>query len=321
MRNERGAALLTVILMTGTLAVLAVAMTEILTVALARAGASEARDQAYWAMHGLEDAALGYLRDQGEVLDSPTGVLFGQPVVIPFEGGAATLTFTDRSNCFNINDLLQEADGELTPDEGAAERFAGLVRELGAGQTAGQQLAARIADFADTNDQPQAGSVDDFDYQRREVPYRSARVLLASVTELRAIAGFSPDVYRALLPHLCALPTDGTGTLNVNTLSIEDAPLLAAAMGEAVTLRAAESLITERPPTGYEDVQAFLDQPLLAGREVPQDLSTMISAAPTVIGLEIVLENQTGRLRQTSEIYREGEGFRVIERRRGERLP
>lgn len=322
-RKEQGTALLTVLLLTATLAALAIAMTDLMTRSLGRAAAGQSRDQAFWAMAGLEAAALRYLEQEGANLDQPTAPLFQEPLVLPFGGGTATITFRERSNCFNVNDLLESGgnDSELVADQAAIQRFAELIEVLGGTRVAGEQLAVRIIDFADTDEQPAAGSVDDFDYQRREVPYRSARGYLASVSELRAIAGYSRDVYQKLAPFLCALPSDQVQMLNVNTLTLDDAPILKAAMGEALTLSAARQIISQRPPVGYEEVKDFLDQPLLAGTDLPSDASTMLTTASELIEMEVVLQNETGRLRQVAHVWRRETAPVILERTVGERLP
>lgn len=318
---ERGTALLTVLLLTATLAVLAIGMTELTTRSLNRAAAGEARDQAFWAIAGIETAALQILAEQSDTIDQPGAPLFQQPVIIPLEGGQATITFSEASNCFNINDLLAPGEENLVADEAARERFADLVEALGANRSAGVQLAARAADFADFDERALPGGFEDFDYTRSEVPYRTPRGLLGSVSELRAIAGFSRDVYALLAPRLCALPTDGVQMLNVNTLTPDDAPLLKAVMGNALSPSAVEQIIEQRPPQGWDNIEAFLQQPLLAGAELPNDLGSMLSTRSDLIAMEILLENPTGRLRQDALVWRQGNVARIVERSIGERLP
>lgn len=321
-QRQRGTALLTVLVLTAIIATLAVGMTEVMNRSLRRATASELRDQAFWAMSGLEAAAVDYLRREAGNIDIPAAPLFQEPVVLPFEGGSASISFSERSNCFNVNDLLSQGeDGEWVADQAAAERFAGLVEALGGTRTGGLQLAARISDFMDTDEQPSAGGWDDYDYRRRPVPYRTTRGFLASISELRAISGYSRDVYRQLVPYLCTLPTDGAQLLNVNTLTIEDAPLLKAAAGDAMTLSAAVRLIDGRTPQGYSDVSAFVEQPLLAGADLPADFSTLLTTTSEHVEMEIILDAPVGRLRQVSRVYRPGGTPRVVERVLGERLP
>ncbi|MEM9838280.1 MAG: type II secretion system minor pseudopilin GspK [Pseudomonadota bacterium] len=320
--NQRGVALLTVLLLTATVAVLAVGMTDILTRAMSRAGASEARDQAFWALYGLESAAIGFLEDQAEVIDLPGAPLFQEPAVLAFGDATATLTFADQSNCFNVNDLVDSGeDGGYVKDEAALERFASLIVALGGSQGGGEQLGGRIIDFIDTNRRAEPGGAEDYDYSRRAVPYRTSGQLLAAESELRTISGFSRDVYRSLAPFLCVLPTESTQVLNVNSLTPEQAPLLLAITDDALTLAQAERLITDRPPQGYADVPEFMQQPALQGLDLPSDVSTFLSVETGLLSMDIVLESTIGRLRQEMLLQRDGASIGVIERRVGERLP
>lgn len=109
--------------------------------------------------------------------------------------------------------------------------------------------------------------------------------------------------------------------MNVNTLTLDDAPLLAAAFGDAVTPSTVLQLIDARTPEGYESAADFLGQPLLAGREVPSDLSALLDVKSGLIEMDIVLETDWGRLRQSTLLRRDGQRPEVIERRVGERLP
>lgn len=321
-RDQRGTALLSVLLLTATLAVLAVAMTDLMTRSLAKAAAGEARDQAFWVMAGIETAALQVLEQQEAAVDLPGSPLFAQPVVLRVDGGTATIRFREATNCFNVNELVAKGDeGVLVPDAAAIQRFALFVRELGGSQTAGEQLAARIADFIDTDTDPEAGGFEDFDYRAHEVPYRTPGRLLASVTELRAVAGFSRDVYRLLAPWLCALPTDETQRLNVNTLTPRDIPLLVGFSGGAMTPYAAQAVVEQRPAGGYQTVEDFLGQPLFEGADLPPDLNAQLTVTSEVLRMEIVLETGIGRLRQETLVSRAGGSPRVIDRTIGERLP
>ncbi|MEM9809649.1 MAG: type II secretion system minor pseudopilin GspK [Pseudomonadota bacterium] len=320
--DEKGVALLTVLLLVATVSVVAIGMTQAVTRATNRSFAAGLRDQAYWAIYGIEGAAIDYLRENAAQLGQPNTPLFQEPLILPSADGTATLRFSERSNCFNINNLVnKDADDErYVVDAGAADAFAILVRELGASQATGSILAMRIADFIDSNNQPEISSAEDFDYQRRKVPYRTAARFLASVSELRAVAGFSRDVYRGLLPYLCALPNDGPQKLNVNTLTPEDAPLLVAASLGTINRALAVRVIESRPVTGYKAVEDFQSMAQLSNIELPENFSDSLAVESGLIAMELILEGSVGRLRQESLIER-GADVKVLERRFGERLP
>ncbi|MEM1379665.1 MAG: type II secretion system minor pseudopilin GspK [Pseudomonadota bacterium] len=321
--NQRGAALLTVLIFIAIIAVLAVTMTDTLTRALGRASAGEARDQAFWALYGLEQAAIGYLEEQGEAIDQPGTPLFREPVTLPFEGGVATISFFERTNCFNINDLVDQGGEGSGPvkDEAAVARFGSLIVALGGTRSAADQVGGRIIDFIDDNQRAEPGGAEDYDYARRAVPYRTPGAPMASVSELRVIEGFSRDVYRSLAPFLCTLPTDGPQSLNVNTLTPAQAPLVVSIMGDALNLAQAVRLIDEAPDEGFGTVQEFLEQPLLQGLDLPSDTSTFFGTESRLLMMEMVLESPVGRLRQETLLERTSGGVVVRERWVGERLP
>jgi general secretion pathway protein K len=322
LREQKGAALLTVLLLAATVAALAVVMTETMTRVLARTGAGEGRDQAYWALRGIERAALGQIQAAGDEFDTILPRLLAQPIIIPLGDTVGTVRIRDRSQCFNVNDLAVagEGDEDSAADAGAIGRFADLVRALGGSASAGESLGTRIADFIDADQRAESAGAEDYDYERREVPYRTAGQPLASVSELRAISGFSQDIYRTLAPYLCTLPMDGPQALNVNTLTPADAPLLVAATGQALTLQAAERLIENRPPAGYVDVAAFLDRPELANLDLPGDLQSLLSTKATLIELDLTVDGPLGRQRQRT-LVRTAAGLQVLERQEGEWLP
>ncbi|MEM9422755.1 MAG: type II secretion system minor pseudopilin GspK [Pseudomonadota bacterium] len=280
-QRQRGAALIIVLVMVAAVSVIALGITQTMTRSQQRTGASQDRDQAVWLLLGAEEAALHLLRVQDEVrsnVDTAEEAWLSQPVTFPLPNALLTASFADRSACFNINGLVTKSDETgLTANAEAIRAFGQLVTQLGADPRAGETLASTAADFIDVNNSPEPGGAEDFTYARREVPYKTAGTLLQSVTELRAVEGWSQSIYTALAPYLCAQGGEpGPGLLNLNTLVAEDAPFLYAALGGVLSLRDMERIIEDRPPDGYADVQAFL------GRQDFQSLSNPIG--PEVSG-------------------------------------
>jgi general secretion pathway protein K len=85
------------------------------------------------------------------------------------------------------------------------------------------------------------------------------------VSELRALEGVKAELYRAIAPYLCAAPDPSPIVLNANTLRKRDAPVLAAALGGAISATEAAGVIAERPPNGYLSVEQFFASPILSG--------------------------------------------------------
>lgn len=69
----------------------------------------------------------------------------------------------------------------------------------------------------------------------------------------------TPDTYARLRPWLCTLPKAEAATLNVNTLTPEQAPLVAMLFPDTLSIEAARSMILRRPPQGFASAEAFLN--------------------------------------------------------------
>lgn len=266
-RDQKGAALLVVLVLVATLAAIALAISQFADRTVRRVTAAQTRDQAYWAMIGVERAALELLDAQNrlrEGVDLPTERWLAEPFIIPFEGGTISARFIDRSACFNVNDFVSTDEGDgYVADPDAIKRFGTLVADLGGTANGGESLAMAAADFMDTDGNAQSGGAEDYAYSGRKVPYRTPGRPVAAVSELRAVEGWTGQVMGVLTPWLCARrEMTEPGRINLNTLTEEDAPILANALGGALPLGEAERLISQRPPDGYESVGAFLGQPV-----------------------------------------------------------
>jgi general secretion pathway protein K len=89
----------------------------------------------------------------------------------------------------------------------------------------------------------------------RQAAERVAAGLLLDAHELRALPGFA----RLLSDDtLCALPTADPARININALTPDDAPLLAALLGPPVSPASAAQVLRTRPASGFASVEAFL---------------------------------------------------------------
>ena len=117
-----------------------------------------------------------------------------------------------------------------------------------------------MVDWLDSDINPQIpdGAEDDT-YQNLQPAYRAANRLMVDITELRLIKGIDGKAYRALSPHVAALPQ--RTTLNVNTAGV----LVLRSLASQISESDAESLIDGRGKEGYKTVAEFLAQDALAG--------------------------------------------------------
>ena len=260
--RERGAALLTVLLLVAVIAVMAGAMLEKLRLSTRLSANAAAGEQARaWAV-GAE--AMAMVRISSLLRRSPDRVTLagnwsGRPLPLPLPGGGtAVARVTDGGNCFNLNGLVTDAgQGSYASYPIARAQFARLMRLLAIPGQVADQVAAGASDWIDTDDGQQAGGAEDARYTGQQVAYRTAGTLMADPSELRAVAGVTPELYAQLRPWICTLPVAKPTAINVNTLLPEQAPLLAMLAPDTVSVEAARQLIAKRPPQGWNNADAI----------------------------------------------------------------
>ena len=260
--RERGAALLTVLLLVAVIAVMAGAMLEKLRLSTRLSANAAAGEQARaWAV-GAE--AMAMVRISSLLRRSPDRVTLagdwsGRPLPLPLPGGGtAVARVTDGGNCFNLNGLVTDAgQGSYASYPIARAQFARLMRLLAIPGQVADQVAAGASDWIDTDDGQQAGGAEDARYTGQQVAYRTAGTLMADPSELRAVAGVTPELYAQLRPWICTLPVAKPAAINVNTLLPEQAPLLAMLAPDTVSVEAARQLIAKRPPQGWNNADAI----------------------------------------------------------------
>jgi general secretion pathway protein K len=143
-----------------------------------------------------------------------------------------------------------------------------LMRNIGAPPAAATRLEAQIIDWIDADARPEPGGAEDETYQRFDPPYRAANQRFAEREELLALPEMTPDFYAALTPWLCVRPSGAQPALNINTLGLDQAPLLSAAFAGRLSVPDAEAVLFRRPPRGYDALEDFWADPLIARMEI-----------------------------------------------------
>ncbi len=259
--DERGAALLTVLLIVAVIAVLAATALERMRLSTRLAQNAVALDQAR--AYAMATETMATTRISAILARDPARVTLqgdwaNRPIPLPVPQGSATARVRDGGNCFNLNGLvLRGGDGRYLARPAAIEQFARLMRLLGVGAQNAAGVAAATADWIDSDDAPQPNGAEDSNYAGRSPRYRTAGALMADVSELRAVAGVTPELYAQLRPWLCALPRADPVKLNVNTLMPEQAPLLAMLLPDTLDVGRARGLLVARPPLGFTSTVSF----------------------------------------------------------------
>lgn len=187
-----------------------------------------------------------------------------------------------------------------------------------------ETIVHKIVDWIDTDIDPYLGvdgeGAEDMAYSRLDNPYLTPNNLITNLTELRLIDGIydertRSEIYRALIPHVCALP--GRTAINVNTAPAT----LIAALVEDLSLNDAETLVSEAQSTPYKNAADFNEKllalfPVTEGDAEAQarkqrNLERLQSRTGVATHyFEVIIEGEIGiaRSRLQSLLYRTSKG-------------
>ena len=267
--NERGAALLTVLLLVAVMSVVAATALERVALATRMTGNGGAIDQARaYADAGTQIARMriGDLVASNPARITLAGGWMGTPQSIPVPGGIATARVTDGGNCFNLNSVVTgESEASLKVRPIGVSQFQALLQALGVDARQAQGAAAALADWIDSDSVTQPGGAEDETYAQAPRPYRAANRMMVDASELRAVNGITPAIYDLARPWVCALPVTDLSPININTLLPTQAPLFAMLLPGQLSVAQARQLLAQRPPDGYGSTVQFWAMPSLSG--------------------------------------------------------
>ena len=277
--RQSGVALIMVLLAMALVVMLATGMTQQQSVRVFRASHYLAQQQGHSVALGAEAFARQILvrdfeddKENNLMVDSLDEFWAKNAAILPLDdNGVAEVQIDDLGGRINLNDLVS-ANGQVDPI--VRDRIARLLQVL---EITTVNVDA-LVDWIDPNsNQP-----------------------FVDVSELRLIDGMTEEAYRALRPHVTALPVTGLG-INVNTAT---APVLRS-LHEELTQAQADAILERRTEERFENVQDFLALDEFAGRGMK----------PTGLGLQtrffevvsrITYDNRVANL--VSTVYRSPEG-------------
>lgn len=290
-RGEQGAALVTVLLLVGIMSVAAVASFEAIGFSIKRTTSSRLYDQArLYAMGGEHIARIAAERvvETDQALLGVIGFDGVNEISYPIADGLIEGTIEDTSNCFNVNSLVDTGDtGVAVGNPQTIEQYQYLLELSGLSEGEAEQLTATLVDWLDSDSRQSPRGAEDYDYAAFSPPYRAANTIMADLTELRLVSGYSTGVLTVLTSFLCALPSHAPATLNVNSLRSSDAVLLTALVGRAFSLPQIQGLIAERSARGYEAVGDFWRESVFDGRAVPQVVRAATDVKPSKFSAQV----------------------------------
>jgi general secretion pathway protein K len=300
--GQRGVALVTALLIVSLATVAAAAMATRLQVDMRRTANLLHGEQAYAYAIAAESWAIVELRrDAGESEHDALGEDWATALPpIAVEGGFVNGHIYDLQGRFNVNTLVTQ-DGK--PADRQLAYYQRLLTVLGLEP----ELAPALLDWidADINATFPDGAEDDV-YLLAQPPYRAANRPLTSISELRLVQGYTPEVMAVLSPHVTALP--GQTAINVNTATAA----VLQALHEQLTESDVEALLTDRGEDGYTELDGFLASDALAGLQLDVELDVKSDWFSVLTDVTV----GRGLARLESRVYRDKQSLQVVDRTR-----
>ncbi len=333
--SERGAALVVALLVFALAAALMVGLQRDFQLQLQRASNSTVSEQIWAYLLGAEALAATALRldaDADAQVTDPIDDLnevWAQPAQ-PYpldEGGWLSGALEDLQGRISIAELGQSSGQGGGQGEGQGARFSVhqklMIRllqsfeEPSLSQPEAIALTEAISDFVDADDQPRPDGAEDSVYRSGDFPYLAANQPLASVSELRAVQGMTPEIYRALAPLVTVWPQENGG-LNWRTAPAGVLRALNADDSlEPMPSGEAERLAELRSQGAFESLDAFFEDAFFSGRNTSELRQVMTERSDWfLLSSEVQIADRVRRL--YSVIQREGRAINVLYRTDGE---
>ncbi len=321
--SERGAALLSILLLVAILSVIAATTLDRVILSTKLSGNGQAMRQARLLAFAAEDIALARLADLRAADTTQTTMAGGwlaTPRRFQLPGGTISATVHDSSNCFNLNSLVQDSEGALAINPIGRDQFVSLMTVLSIPENSARSIAAAAVDWADSDNSPQQnGGAEDSDYLGSAQSYLAANQLFAHKSELRSVKNVTPAIYAKLSPFLCALPVASLSPLNANTLLPEQAPLLAMLYPSgAMTINNARSILAKRPGGGYGSVLRFWESFGAQSAKPIQAVQDQVKMTSNWFRLDLAVTSGDIELRETALIAAEVVPPKIVWRSWGE---
>ena len=259
--HDRGAALITALILVAVMSISVIGLLDVMRFSFKASANLAQREQARLYAIGAEKLAASTLstaRGQEERRSYPLlDYWTREPFVFPIDGGSIMGNVSDGANCFNLNSVVTQSEGVLVRSDFNADRFEQLLERLDIQPGQASELAGALVDWMDNDQTPSFGGAEDYEYGARAIPYRTSGQMLADVSELRAIVGYSEEVMAVLMPHVCAYQNHLLQPLNMNTISVEDTPIVLAYLGRQFDPQTVVDIIAERPVDGFSRIEDF----------------------------------------------------------------
>lgn len=270
--RQFGASLVTVLMIVAAMSAVAVGVTQTLTQGVFRAKNLDRQAQMRVAMDAAEaygkfELAKLLLESEGLLSSDMPG--FFAPISREFEQGKITLSFVDKTNCFDLN-RLGSGDGNnyIASSADEIEALINILALAGIDRYAAEIFAESAADFIDSDTLSLLRGAEDTYYESERLPVRSRGDWLLNSTEMYGIRGFNTEIRSLAADLLCVRPRNKDQSpesfFNINTIQNTQLPLLVAAYDGSIELSTLEDALRRRPTGGWASLDEFIEDSALA---------------------------------------------------------
>ncbi len=314
--NEKGVALLTALLVVLVLSAVSVAALETLQRGQRLSANASSLAQAQWYALGADSFVRLIAEDLYANPLSGIALAEGEIVqTLPLDNGFMDLRVADGSTCINLNGVVAGANNTFQRHEVGAAQFTALLTALDYSDVQAKELTNSLIAWIDSTDSRGATGRDDSPYLSQTPSYMTGREPLAEVSELRAIRGFTPKIYEELRPFVCAHPNVGPSKINLNALTENDAPVLAALFEGRINTATARRIIANRPATGWADVGQFWSSRDVVAIGAPEAAIEQAELTPRYLDLTVHVTHLDAQATMSSLLVFNGGTFLTASRR------
>lgn len=285
-RSQRGAAIITALLVTALAAALAASLLVDMDDWLEHVALSRDKAVSRALAYSAIDYARAVLADDARHSAVDTAEEQWSRVLPPItaEGSELQGRIFDLQGHWNLNNLSRSG----VIDETALAVYRQLLIILGTPPETAEQLAEALADWIDSDDSRRAVGAENAYYLALDPPYPTAGHELDQLSNLLRIKGYTPALVDRLSPYVAVLP--GRQPVNVNTAAAE--VLLAIQPG--LDLASARQLVLSRQAAYFRDIADFRNR--LPTRNLPE------GATPLTVSSSYFLASASARINPPSGV-------------------
>lgn len=307
-REEKGTALLSVLLLVAVMAVIAATSLDRLGLSTRlAANAASANQSRLWLGMG-EQLAISRLREAEQLEGRQFAQTLGtaREIELP-DGQVATVRLDDATNCFNLNSLVRRTDALiLRSNPRAIRQFSALLELAGIEESRAAALAARTADAIDSdrNARPYGGETA---ANGDPLPNRA----FVSASEWTVVEGVDRALWDRMQPWLCALPQHELTPININTLPPDRAELISMLAPDELPPTIIAARLGARPRGGYREIEDFWEGGNLDAASVPGNVRAQVVDDTQFVSLTVEVGSENLTLKQKSLVERAEDGPRL----------